>query len=92
MPDEDNIKHMPINELHQEEGAHELASSPNMEPYLDFAIALMKGADPTPQLDELRQVPLEERYVWRVASALKYGNRYRRAVHASSARPAEMST
>lgn len=44
-----------------------------MEPYLNFAMAVMKGADPTPELDELRHLPLEERYVWRVASALKWG-------------------
>jgi hypothetical protein len=46
MPDEDNIKWMPIKDRHQEEGAHELATSPNMEPYLNFAAALMQGHDP----------------------------------------------
>jgi hypothetical protein len=30
----------------QEEAAHELASSPHMEPYLNFTMALMQGADP----------------------------------------------
>jgi hypothetical protein len=72
MPD-DNIKWMPIKDLHQEEGAHELASSPDMEPYLDFIKAVMQGHDPTPELETLRQLPLEKRYVWRIASALKWG-------------------
>jgi hypothetical protein len=73
MADEDNIKRIPINELRQEEGAHELATSPDMEPYLDFAMAVMQDADPTADLEAIRLLPLERRYVWRVASALKWG-------------------
>src|SRR5580692_169928 len=75
MPDDrDNpIKHVPISQLHQEEGARELATSPAMEPYLNFAAALMQGRDPEPELGEIRELPLEERYIWRVASALKWG-------------------
>jgi hypothetical protein len=69
---DDNIERIPIKNLHQEDGAHELASSPDMEPYLNFAMALMQGNDPTPELDAIRQLPLEKRYVWRVASALKW--------------------
>ena len=64
---------MPINKLHQEDGAEELASSPDMEPYLQFAIALMQGKDPTPELKAIRQLPVEKRYAWRGASALKWG-------------------
>jgi hypothetical protein len=72
MPD-DPIMRVPISNLRPEAGAHELATSPNMEPYLNFAGALMQGYNPEPELNELRQLPLEERYVWRVASALKWG-------------------
>ena len=43
-----------------------------MEPYLNFAMAVMKDADVTPHLEALRQLPVEKRYVWRVASALKW--------------------
>lgn len=71
--DNDNIKRIQINELRQEEGAAELAESPEMEPYLNLAMALMKGADPAPELEIIRQLPVEKRYVWRVASALKWG-------------------
>src|SRR5258708_35830482 len=66
MADEDDIERIPINRLRQEEGAHELATSPDMEPYLDFAMALMQGHDPTPELEAIRQLPVEKRYVWRV--------------------------
>jgi hypothetical protein len=37
MPDADDIKYVPINELHREPGARELSASPDMEPYLNFA-------------------------------------------------------
>ena len=74
MADDDNpIKQIPINELRQEEGAQELAESADMEPYLNFAMALMQGNDPTPELEAIRQLPVEKRYVWRIASALKWG-------------------
>lgn len=73
MPDDDNIKWMPIKDLHQEPGAKELAESPEMEPYLNFIGALMQGADPAAALEAIRQLPLEKRYVWRIASALKWG-------------------
>jgi hypothetical protein len=72
MPNDNPIKWMPIQDLHQEPGAHELATSPSMEPYLNFAAALIQGNDPEPELEAIRQLPLEERYVWRVASELKW--------------------
>jgi hypothetical protein len=64
---------MPIKDLRQEEGAGELSSSPDMEPYLEYLVALMQGADVQPHLEALSKLPLERRYVWRVASALKWG-------------------
>jgi hypothetical protein len=69
MADDNPIKRIPINELRQEDSAHELATSPDMEPYLDFAMAVMQDADPTAELEAIRHLPLEKRYVWRVASA-----------------------
>jgi hypothetical protein len=66
------IKRMPIKDIRQEEGAHELATSPDMKPYLNLMVAQMKGADPTPELERLQQLPLEKRYTWRVVSALKW--------------------
>jgi hypothetical protein len=72
MPD-DPIERLPNNALRQEPGAHELATSPDMEPYLEFIKAVMQDHDPAPELERIRQLPLEKRYVWRVASALKWG-------------------
>jgi hypothetical protein len=71
MPD-DPIKRIPIKNLISENGADELLDSPEMEPYLKLAMAEMQGSDPTAELETLRQLPLEKRYVWRVASALKW--------------------
>jgi hypothetical protein len=35
--------------------------------------ALMQRNEPTTELDALRKLPVEKRYVWRIASALKWG-------------------
>ena len=72
MPEDDPIKRIPINELRQELAAHELATSPDMEPYLRLIMEQMEGGDTTAAMEALRQTPLEKRYVWRVASALKW--------------------
>ena len=39
---------------------------------MKLAVAAMEGSDPKPFLKELAQLPLEKRYIWRVASALKW--------------------
>jgi hypothetical protein len=70
---DDDIKRIPIKDIRQEEGAHELASSPDMKPYLEFIKAVVQDHDPAPELEAIRQLPLEKRYIWRVASALKWG-------------------
>ena len=70
---DDDIERIPIKNLHQEDGAHELATSPDMKPYLNFIKAVIQNHDPAPELDAIRRLPLEKRYVWRVASALKWG-------------------
>src|SRR5262245_22286894 len=69
----ENFKRIPIEQLRSEEGASELAESPEMEPYVRYMMAQMQGADMTPHLEEISKLPLEKRYVWRVASALKWG-------------------
>lgn len=72
MADDDNIKRMPIKNLISEDGADELLDSPEMQPYMKLAMAAMQGSDPSAELESLRQLPLEKRYIWRVASALKW--------------------
>jgi hypothetical protein len=44
-----------------------------MKPYLEFIKAVIQEHDPAPELEAIRSLPLERRYVWRVASALKWG-------------------
>ena len=73
MADENPIKRAPTNQIRQEPGAHELASSPDMKAYLEFIKAVIQDHDPAPELEAIRQLPLEKRYIWRVASALKWG-------------------
>jgi hypothetical protein len=68
----DPIENLPVKSLKSEEGADELLSSPEMQPYLNVMMAEMKGEDLTPFLAAISQLPLEKRYVWRVASALKW--------------------
>ena len=70
--DDPPVKRIPSNELRSEPGAEELLKSPAMEPYMDLAMALMGGKDTTAAVAKLIELPLEERYVWRVASALKW--------------------
>ena len=45
MSNNDEINRIPIKDLRQEEGAHELATSPDTKPYLEFIMASMQGAD-----------------------------------------------
>ena len=63
---------LPISELNIEEGAQELVRSEKMKPYLALLMARMGGQDTEPYLAALAALPLEERYVWRVISALKW--------------------
>ena len=66
-------KMIPISELHTEEGSEELVQSESMKPYMDVLLAEMKGEDTSKVLAALSALPLEQRYVWRVISALKWG-------------------
>ena len=63
---------IPIKNIRSEDGAHELATSPNMQPYLRLIKAGMQNQDIASNMEEIAAIPLEKRYVWRVASALKW--------------------
>jgi hypothetical protein len=65
-------KSIPLKDLVSEDGAHELATSPDMQPYLRLMKAGLQDHDTAPIVEEIAQLPLERRYVWRVASALKW--------------------
>jgi hypothetical protein len=68
-----NYKVFEVSSLKQEDGAHELASSPEMEPYLRYIQAALIEMGVGPWAQAIADLPLEKRYVWRVASALKWG-------------------
>ena len=68
-----NFKLVPVESLKMEDGAEELMSTPEMQPYLRYIEAAMLEKDVGPSLREIAELPLEKRYVWRVASALKWG-------------------
>jgi hypothetical protein len=77
--EEPKIEKMPIKDITIEDGVEQILSAPNMEPYLQLAMAVVTGQDPKEALAVISKVPLENRYVWRIVSALKwafcdYGN------------------
>ena len=75
MSSEEDISSMQrkaINDLKVESGAEDLLDSPEMQPYMNLMLATIQGQDTGPALAELAALPLEKRYVWRVASALKW--------------------
>jgi len=69
---DEKISSLPIGEIYSEEGAQDLVRSEKMKPYLALLKAQMSGQDTEPYLAALAALPLEERYVWRVVSALKW--------------------
>src|ERR1035438_6664611 len=70
--DDDSIKQVPIRDLKVDPTAEDLIDSPAMEPYVRLALAVMGHKDVGPAVKEISALPLEKRYTWRVASALKW--------------------
>ena len=69
---DEKITRLHISEIHSEAGAQDLVRSERMKPYLAFLKAQIGGQDTEPYLAALAALPLEDRYVWRVISALKW--------------------
>ena len=63
---------MPISSIKVEDGAQDLVRSEKMKPYLELLKAQIGGQDTAPFVEALAAVPLEDRYSWRVMSALKW--------------------
>lgn len=63
---------IPIRDIKAEPGAEDLLESPAMQPYMNMAVAVMGGKDASAAIAAIAALPLEQRYVWRVASALKW--------------------
>jgi hypothetical protein len=69
---DENPESLPIKNIRSEDGAHELATSENMQPYLRLLKAGLQNEDTTPQVGEITALPLDKRYIWRITSALKW--------------------
>jgi hypothetical protein len=63
---------IPISSIRVEDGARELVRSEKMKPYLALLKAQINGQDTAPFVEALAALPLEDRYSWRVTSALKW--------------------
>jgi len=63
---------IPISSIRVEDGANELVRSEKMRPYLELLKAQIGGQDTAPFVEALAVLPLEDRYAWRVTSALKW--------------------
>jgi hypothetical protein len=61
-----------ISDIKMEDGARELLDSPDAQPYIRLAVALAADRDLEPALQDISQLPLDKRYLWRVVSALKW--------------------
>jgi hypothetical protein len=68
----DSTKQVPMRDLKVDPTAEDLLESEAMKPYMNLAVAMMGNKDTGPAIEELAGLPLEKRYVWRVASALKW--------------------
>jgi len=66
-------KMVSLSELRTEAGSEELVRSERMKPYLKLLKAELCGQDTSEPLAALAALSLEDRYVWRVISALKWG-------------------
>ena len=69
---DDPIEQVPIGDLKVEPTAEDLMDSPAMEPYVKLALAVAGHKDVGPAIEEITALPLNKRYTWRVASALKW--------------------
>lgn len=70
--DEGDSKHIPTSEIRSDESARDLLNSPDMQPYMQLAMTGLKGANVDSELQVIREMPVGRRYIWRVASALKW--------------------
>ena len=57
---DDEPKRIPLKDLISEDRAHELATSENMQPYLQLLKAGLQDRDPTPHGEEIAKINLHE--------------------------------
>jgi hypothetical protein len=62
---------MHVKDIPVESGALEMANSPSMEPYLTRLAAMMAGRGSDAAKKAISELPLERRYIWRIAASLR---------------------
>jgi hypothetical protein len=68
----EETKDIPARNIRAEEGADDLLQSEMMRPYMKVAEATINGKGLKEAITAIAELPLEQRYVWRVLSALKW--------------------
>lgn len=66
----DDPEKIPINQIRTDDVARDLVSS--RPEYVQYLAALARGQNGERELEKIRALPLEKRYTWRVASALRW--------------------
>jgi hypothetical protein len=69
---DDSTKQLPIRDLKANPEVEDQLDSPAREPYMNLALAVMGHKNVGPAIERITALPLEKRYTWRVASALKW--------------------
>jgi hypothetical protein len=67
------IGRLPTLDGYSEEGAEELIDSAMMRPYVQLAEAVVTHQGIKEAIAEIARLPLEQRCLWQVLSALKWG-------------------
>jgi hypothetical protein len=65
-------EHFDVLNLKAEDGATELMESAAMRPYMELAKAVIRNQDATAAVQKIAELSLDQRYTWRVVSALKW--------------------
>ena len=72
MKEPKKVETIPIKDFTIEEGSKEILTSAKMQPYMQLAMTVVKQQDPKEALELISKLSLESRYIWRIASALKW--------------------
>jgi hypothetical protein len=62
---------IPTKEITIEDGAQDMMESPDLQPYLQNIEAVVTGRGKNKATKALSELPLEKRYIWRIASSLR---------------------
>lgn len=66
-----DVQMVSITDISVEDGAQQMATSPDMEPYLMNAEAVLTGHGTDRATTALSELPLEHRYIFRIVTGLK---------------------